>query len=69
MGGSQGQTRSVVGLGTAQRNIDGALTIAATNFAIDPNVTVMVIMAAVILLALLMSVAGEIGKRSQAVAA
>jgi len=66
LGGSRGEIRSVLGLGTAQRNIGGALTIAASNFADDPNVTVMVIVAAVILMVVLMPVAGEIGKRSNA---
>lgn len=66
LGGPSREIRSVVGLGTAQRNIGGALTIAASNFADDPNVTVMVIVAAVIFLGVLMPVAGEIGKRSNA---
>jgi BASS family bile acid:Na+ symporter len=69
LGGSQPGLRSVMGLGTAQRNLGGALTIAASNFAADPNVTVMVLVVAVIGLAILMLAAGELGKRAGKTAA
>jgi BASS family bile acid:Na+ symporter len=66
LGGSDGRTRSVLGLGTAQRNLSAALVVAAQNFADDPNVLVMILVVGLIGLALLMVVGGELGKRSQA---
>jgi predicted permease len=61
MGGSDGGTRSVMGLGTAQRNISAALVVAGQNFGVDVITYLMVI--AVIGLVVLMPVAGELGKR------
>ena len=68
LGGSDGRTRSVLGLGTAQRNLSAALVVAAQNFADDPNVLVMILVVGLIGLVLLMVVGGELGKRSQAAA-
>jgi BASS family bile acid:Na+ symporter len=65
LGGRDASMRSVVGLGTAQRNLSAAMLVAATNFADDPNVIVMVMMFAVIGMTLLMFVGGEMGKRAQ----
>lgn len=62
MGGSDGGTRSVMGLGTAQRNISAALVVAGQNFDIDVVTYLMVI--AVIGLVVLMPAAGELGKRN-----
>jgi len=42
LGGSTRETRSVMGLGTAQRNIAAALVVANQSFD-DPNVVVMVV--------------------------
>ncbi len=64
-GGSDGGIRSVLGLGTAQRNLSAAFLVAAQNFADDPNVLVMNIVAGMVGLVLLMVIAGELGKRSQ----
>jgi BASS family bile acid:Na+ symporter len=64
MGGSDSGNRSVMGLGTAQRNLGAAMAIAGANFASDHNVIVMIIVVAVIGLVLLMVTAGELGKRS-----
>lgn len=55
-------TRSVLGLGTAQRNIAAAMVVAGDNFT-DPNVLVMVLVGATLMLVLLMPGAGELSKR------
>ncbi len=59
--GGSGNTRSVMGLGTAQRNISAALVVAGQNFDLDVITYLMVI--AVIGLVVLMPAAGELGKR------
>lgn len=64
LGGSEAGSRSVMGLGTAQRNISAALVVAAQNFDADVLTYLMVI--AVIALVILMPVAGELGKRVSA---
>jgi BASS family bile acid:Na+ symporter len=61
LGGSEGGIRSVMGLGTAQRNISAALVVAAQNFGADV-VTYLMVMA-LIGLVILMPAAGELGKR------
>jgi BASS family bile acid:Na+ symporter len=63
--GGSGDTRSVMGLGTAQRNISAALVVAGQNFDLDVITYLMVI--AVIGLVVLMPTAGELGKRMQKV--
>jgi predicted Na+-dependent transporter len=63
-GGSGGGIRSVMGLGTAQRNISAALVVAAQNF--DTNVVTYLMVIAVIGLVVLMPAAGELGKRAVA---
>jgi BASS family bile acid:Na+ symporter len=65
LGGRDASMRSVMGLGTAQRNLSAAMLVAGTNFSDDPNVLIMVMMFAVIGLTLLMFVGGEMGKRAQ----
>jgi BASS family bile acid:Na+ symporter len=62
-GGSDPATRSVMGLGSAQRNLSAALVVGAQNFSDSPNVLVTVIVAGLIGLALLLPVAAEFGKR------
>ena len=66
LGGSGAGMRPVMGLGTAQRNLSAAMLVAAQNFSKDPNVLVMVMLVAILGLILLMVIAGEMGKRSQA---
>ena len=66
MGGSDANIRSVLGLGTAQRNLSAAIVVAAQNFSDDPNVLTMILVAALVGLALLMVIGGELGRRSQA---
>jgi BASS family bile acid:Na+ symporter len=63
MGGSDPRDKSVMGLGTAQRNISAALVVAAQNFSADVITYLMVI--AIIGLVVLMPAAGELGKRMQ----
>jgi BASS family bile acid:Na+ symporter len=62
-GGRSAETRSVVGLGTAQRNISAALVVGAQNF--DSDVVTYLIVIAVIGLVVLMPTAGELGKRAE----
>ena len=61
LGGRSGGIRSVMGLGTAQRNISAALVVGGQNFGGDVITYLMVI--AVIGLVILMPAAGELGKR------
>jgi BASS family bile acid:Na+ symporter len=61
LGGSDPRDKSVMGLGTAQRNISAALVVAAQNFTTDVITYLLVI--AIIGLVVLMPAAGEIGKR------
>jgi BASS family bile acid:Na+ symporter len=69
LGGPEANIRSVLGLGTAQRNLSAALVVAAQNFADDPNVLTMILVAATVGLVLLMLAAGELGKRTPAASA
>ena len=59
--------RSVLGLGTAQRNLSAALVVAGQNFASDPDVLTFIIVAGIVGLLVLMPVASQLGKRSVAV--
>jgi BASS family bile acid:Na+ symporter len=63
LGGKEARMRSVMGLGTAQRNLAAAMLVAAQNFSDDPNVLVMVMLIGILGLILLMIFAGEMGKR------
>jgi predicted Na+-dependent transporter len=63
LGGSDSGIKSVMGLGTGQRNISAALVVAGQNFDMDVVTYLMVI--AVVGLVVLMPLAGELGKRSQ----
>ena len=64
LGGLSSSVKSVVGLGTAQRNIAAALVVASGNFADDPSVLTMILVGGLLMLVMLMPLAGEIGKRS-----
>jgi BASS family bile acid:Na+ symporter len=64
LGGPAAQTRSVMSLGTAQRNIAAALVVAKQNFS-DPQVTVMVVVIAIVGLVLLFPFARWLAKRSE----
>lgn len=63
LGGRDRGQRWVTSLGTAQRNISAALLIATTSFRDQPEVLIMVMVAAVIALAILLPLAAELGKR------
>ena len=65
-GGSDSGIRSVLGLGTAQRNLSAAMVVAALNFPDDPNVLSFILVAGLIGLVVLMLIGGELGRRSQA---
>ena len=61
LGGSEEHTKSVITLGTAQRNIAAALVVAGQNFGIDVITYLMVV--AIVSLVVLMPLAGELGRR------
>jgi len=61
LGGKDIQTKSVLGLGTAQRNISAALVVASQNFGIDVVTYLMVV--SIVGLLVLMPLAGELGRR------
>jgi BASS family bile acid:Na+ symporter len=61
MGGSDPGVKSVMGLGTAQRNIAAALVVAAQNF--DSDVITYLMVFSVIGFIIIMPAAGEMGKR------
>jgi len=63
LGGSESGIKSVMGLGTGQRNISAALVVAGQNFGMDVVTYLMVI--AVVGLVVLMPLAGELGKRAK----
>jgi BASS family bile acid:Na+ symporter len=63
LGGPGGETRRVLGLGTAQRNIAAALVVAGQNFT-DPKVLVMVVVVAIVGLLLLMPLARVLARRA-----
>lgn len=63
LGGPSSDTKGVLSLGTAQRNIAAALVVGGQNFD-DPNVLVMVVVVAVVGLLILMPLARMMGSRS-----
>jgi len=65
LGGPGRDTRAVVGLGTAQRNVSAAMLITVQNFA-EPKVLIMVLTGALLMLVINSVVAGEFGKRREA---
>jgi predicted Na+-dependent transporter len=64
-GGSDPAQRSVLGLGTAQRNLSAALVVGAQNFSAEALTYIIVI--ALIGLAILLPLAAELGKRTAAI--
>lgn len=64
LAGGRRELRTVLALGTAQRNLSAALVVAGTNFS-DPNVVVMVMVGAVLMLGGLMGTAAALGRRAQ----
>ena len=65
LGGPKSDTRVVLGLGTAQRNIAAALVVANQSFD-DPNVTVMIIVVTVVAMLVLIPLSKALGRRSPA---
>jgi predicted Na+-dependent transporter len=63
-GGTSQHDRSVVGLGTAQRNLSAAIVVAVQNFGDDADVITMVMVVGVLGLIVLFATAGELGKRA-----
>ena len=61
LGGSDVGIKSVIGLGTAQRNISAALVVAAQNF--DSDVITYLMVVAIIGFVILFPASGELGKR------
>jgi BASS family bile acid:Na+ symporter len=59
--------RSVMALGTGQRNISAALLVATTNFT-DPEVILLVLVGSAVGMVLLFLTAGFLGKRAAVVA-
>ncbi|HEV2670765.1 MAG TPA: hypothetical protein VGU74_06720 [Gemmatimonadales bacterium] len=68
LGGPAADTRAVLGLGTAQRNIAAALVVGSQSFS-DPKVVVMVVVIAVVSLVTLMPLARWLSKQSPLAAA
>ena len=66
LGGPEKDTRAVLGLGTAQRNIAAALVVGGQSFS-DPAVLVMVVVVAIISLLVLLPTSRLLAKRSQTV--
>ena len=67
LGGADSGIKSVMGLGTAQRNIAAALVVAGQNF--DADVITYLMVVAIIGFVILFPAAGELGKRVQAAGA
>ena len=65
LGGPTSDTRVVLGLGTAQRNIAAALVVADQSFD-DPKVTVMIIVVTVVTMLVLIPLCKALGRRSPA---
>lgn len=66
LGGPGFETKGVLALGTAQRNIAAALVVAGQNFD-DPKVLVMIVVVAVVGLLILMPLARVLGTRGAAI--
>jgi predicted Na+-dependent transporter len=64
LGGRDPGMRSVMGLGTAQRNVSAAILVSAMNFS-GTNTLPFVLVAAIILLLILLPAARQMGKRTQ----
>lgn len=64
LGGSTRTQRWVTGFGTTQRNVSAALLIATTSFGGDAKVLIMVMVGAVMMMAILLPLSAEVGKRS-----
>lgn len=64
LGGPEADDRSVMGLGTGQRNISAALVVGAQNFQ-DPDVVTVLLVGALVMLVVLVVAGGELGRRTE----
>ena len=64
LGGRESQIRSVMGLGTAQRNVAAAIVVSAQNFP-GTNTIIFVLVAAILLLVILLPTARALASRSE----
>jgi BASS family bile acid:Na+ symporter len=62
-GGNDRATRSVMGLGSGQRNLSAALVVGAQNFSDRPDVLITIVVAGIVGLILLLPIASEFGRR------
>jgi BASS family bile acid:Na+ symporter len=63
LGGPGTDRKSVMGLGTGQRNISAALVVGAQNFQ-DPDVLTILLVGSLVMLVVLVIAGGELGKRT-----
>ncbi len=64
LGGREYPIRSVLGLGTAQRNMAAALAVATANFSQDPAVILMILVLGLVNLSVLIFTANLLGRRN-----
>jgi BASS family bile acid:Na+ symporter len=64
LGGPGLDTRSVLGLGTAQRNVSAALVVGTANFD-DPDVIVVLVVGSTLMIVVLLLAGGELGRRAE----
>jgi arsenite transporter len=64
LGGREYPIRTVLGLGTAQRNLAAALAVATANFSQDPAVIVMILVLGLVDLSVLLFIANLLGRRT-----
>jgi len=64
LGGPGLDGRSVLGLGTAQRNVSAALLVGTANFD-DPDVIVVLVVGSTLMVVVLLLVGGELGRRAE----
>jgi len=61
--GAEPGSKSVLGLGTGQRNLSAAFVVAAGNFSDRPDVIITLVVLSIVDLVVMLPLAGEIGKR------
>lgn len=66
LGGPRPATRRTLALGTGQRNFAAAFVIAGADFAHRPTVLIMLLAAALLSMAIVLPLAGELGRRTRA---
>ena len=66
-GGKSMDSKKVLALGTGTRNFGGAFAVATSNFSSNPDVLIELLVVTLVGLAILMLIAGELGKRGSKV--